>query len=245
MRSPVAGAMFDPSKSSFKQKQVMKIAYWSGLVGLVLLAAGCAYYHPGYQPRTDADRALENNIRIELSRYGELGADAQNIQVAARDGSVTLAGPVRSEKNREMIDTLVRNTSGVVAVNDQMTIGYSPTGAVPGPQYPPAPVYTTIPPGVNPPPVVVPGPAAVPGQYPDQRVRPATADDTTLANRIVSQMRYDTVPAEWLQNVTITVTGGNVYVQGWVPSEDQHHAIIDSLQHCRGVVAIYDQTQVR
>ena len=79
----------------------MKIAYSLRLVGSLFLAAGCATTGPTEgQARASADRALENNIRVELSRYGDLGADAPNIQIVARDGSVTLAGPVRSEKHR-------------------------------------------------------------------------------------------------------------------------------------------------
>ena len=225
----------------------MKITYLFGLIGSVCLVAGCASPGPtSGQARAEADRALENHIRAELSHYGDLGADSPNIQIVARDGTVTLAGPVRSEKNREMMDSLVRNTAGVNAVNDQLLVTYAPTGIESPTQYPPAPVYTTIPAGVNPPsPVVVPGPAAIPGEYPNPRIRATTSADEPLAHRIVNQLRYDTVPPEWLQGVTVSVTGGNVYLQGLVDNEDQHHAIIASVQHCRGVVAIYDQTQLR
>ncbi|HWY75212.1 MAG TPA: BON domain-containing protein [Verrucomicrobiae bacterium] len=224
----------------------MRFTCLLGLAGSVFLAAGCATTGPTQgQARAAADRSLENNIRNELSRYGELGEDAPNIQIVARDGSVTLAGPVRNEKHREMIDTLVRNTGGVAAVNDQLLVTYPPTGVEAPSPYAPASVYTTIPPGATPPPVVVPGPAAIPGEYPNSRIRPLASTDKPLVHRIVDQLRDDTIPPEWLQSVTVSVTDGNVYMQGYVDNEQEHRTIVAAIQRCRGVVAIYDQTQLR
>jgi osmotically-inducible protein OsmY len=179
-----------------------------------------------------------------LDRYGDLAAAEPGLSVSARDGTVTLSGPVQSEKDREMIDTLARNTAGVVAVNDQLRVMYPPTGVAS--PYGAAPVYMSPPPeGYPPAPVISTGPAAVPGEYPNRRVRATTAADEPLAHRMVDQLSYDTVPAEWCQNVTISITGGKVYLQGTVDNEEQHHAIVSSAQHCRNVTAVYDQLRVR
>jgi osmotically-inducible protein OsmY len=107
----------------------------------LLLVAGCAepgtpptYYgetpvHGRISAQAAADRSLESRIRSDLGRYGELGTVAPNVGVSARQGYVTLTGTVPAEKDRQMIDACVRNTAGVVTVNDQLQVGYSPTGA--------------------------------------------------------------------------------------------------------------------
>jgi osmotically-inducible protein OsmY len=208
----------------------------------VILAAGCA--STGDHARRQADHQLEIGIRSEMDRYGELAAEEPALDIQAQDGVVTLKGSVHTEKDREMIDTMVRNTGGVVAVNDEIRVLYPPTGAASG--YVPAPVYTALPPGVTvPAPVIITGPAAVPGEYPNSRVHAATQNDQALASRLVSQLGYDTVPAEWCQNVTITASAGNVFLTGYVDNEKEHHAIVSSMQHCPGVTAVYDQLQVR
>jgi len=219
----------------------MKIACLAGIVACVLLATGCASPGPNSgQARAAADRALENKIREELGHYGELQADAPNIHIVARDGLVTLAGPVRTDKSRAMLVTMVRHTSGVTGVSDQLLVIYPATGMPTPPPFNPAPVYRTIPPGVTPPAVVVvPGPATVPN------VLPGTPADQSLAQRIIIQLQGDNIPSEWLQGVTISVAGGSVYLQGFVGSEQARGAIVASLQHCRGVGAVYDQTQLR
>jgi osmotically-inducible protein OsmY len=219
----------------------MKITCLFGVVSSMLMVAGCATSNGS---RAAADRALEASMRSELDRYGDLAATEPSLSICARDGTVTLSGPVRTEKDREMIDTLARNTGGVMAVNDQLQVLYPPTGVAS--PYGAAPVYMSPPPeGYPPAPVIATGPAAVPGEYPSPRIRATTAADEPLAHRMIDQLSYDTVPAEWCQNVTISITGGRVYLQGTVGNEEQHHAIVSSAQHCRGVTAVYDHLQLR
>lgn len=220
----------------------MKITMALAITTSMLLVGGCASTS-NERARRAADRALEDRIRTEMDRYGDLAATQPTLGIRARDGTVTLTGAARTERDREMIDSLVRNTAGVEAVNDQLRVIYAPTGLV---SAPPAPVYTTIPSEISPPaPVVVPGPAAVPGEYPNPRVRAAHESDRPLAHRLVDQLAYDTVPPEWCQRVTITAAGGDVFLQGAVDNEEAHHAILSSAQHCQGVTAVYDQIEVR
>src|SRR5690348_6383265 len=95
-------------------------------VSTLVLAAGCsspygpkAYNYNTYPTYTsptlsqsEMDRALEASVRSQLNRYGDLSAAASNIQVAAQNGTVTLAGSVPSERDRQMMEVITRNTSG-------------------------------------------------------------------------------------------------------------------------------------
>jgi osmotically-inducible protein OsmY len=127
------------------------------LIGTIsLLLAGCATHYvtpsgevitvpPGHNP---ADVALENSLRTQLDNYGQLGASTSNVQISSHDGTVTLKGTIPNEKDRQMVDALVRNTSGVVALNDDMQVAYPPTGF--GPRvYPATPAYPTPAPIIN------------------------------------------------------------------------------------------------
>src|SRR5690242_13939740 len=113
----------------------MKIVSSLGLIIPLLFAAGCSYEqrHAGYTGgsygevvsvpnETAADRALADAVRQQFNRYGELAPLQPNIQVHARDGRVTLTGTVPSQQQRKMIDAMVENTSGVVALNDQLAV---------------------------------------------------------------------------------------------------------------------------
>src|ERR1051325_5503031 len=227
----------------------MRIAALSSIIGLILLGAGCeterqhTYVTPSGQvvssgpSRASEDRALEQDLRSQLRQYGDLAADEPNIQIHASNGTVTMTGPVRSEREKAMIDAMVRSSSGVVAVNDELQVAYPPTGAVaPYPQ--PAPVYTTPP---SPPaPVITETPARTisPEVYPNLRLIASTRSDESVANGIVSRLRDNNVRADWLEHVSITVSDGNAYVVGTVDNSEQERAIIASVQRVPGVRAV-------
>jgi osmotically-inducible protein OsmY len=222
----------------------MRIAGKFAVISFTLLLAGCAYHRPpvvyttpggqvistGPDARVAADRALETSLRAELNRYGDLANANPDLQVSANNGYVTLSGSVRNEKDRQMIDTLVRNTPGVTSVSDQLQVVYPPTGVVTPPPPYTAPVY--------PPPVVT-----TPSWPP--RIEATTVGDEALASRIRDQLRLNGVSSDWLQNVTIRVSDGAAYVQGYVASQQQREAIDTAVQHVTGVTAVYDQLQLR
>ncbi len=223
----------------------MKIEVVAGLLASVLLMAGCAYHRPpvvyttpGGQvisaapdPRTAADRALETSLRAELNRYGDLAAVNHDMLISANNGTVTLTGPVRSERDRQMIDSLVRNTPGVSSVNDQLQVTYPPTGIVTSPPYSPPPAGYPAP--------VVTAPTPLP------RIEAARVSDEPLAHRIGDELRAESVPSYWLQNVTIRVSNGAAYLQGSVPTQQEREAIDAAIQRVRGVTAVYDQLELR
>lgn len=207
-----------------------------------LLVAACAYRRPpvvyttpngqvisaAADARTAADRALETSLRAELNQYGDLATVNRDLRIYARNGAVTLTGPVRSERDRQMIATLARNTPGVLSVNDQIQVVYPPTGAVTPSS--PAPVYV---------PPVTSTPASLP------RIEAAGVADEVLARHIGDQLRTEPLPVGWMDNVTIRVSNGAAYVQGYVATQQQREAIDAAIQRVRGVTAVYDQMQVR
>jgi len=222
----------------------MRIAAKVGVICSTLILGGCATRAPvaytnsqgqvisvSRDPHAAADRALETNLRTELGRYGDLSAGNPNLQVNANSGTVTISGPVRSERDRQMITTLARNTPGVSNVNDEMQVLYPPTGPVTAP-----PPYATTPTPV----LTAPSPAWVP------RIEAATVADQTVATRISEELRVAPgIAPDSLQNVTIRVSNGAAYVQGWVVNQQQREAIDAAVQRVRGVTAVYDQLQFR
>src|ERR1051325_3361923 len=102
----------------------------------VLFAAGCAYQQPDgmysynttwhgseaiTRPRVSAaDRSLQDSVRYQINQYGQLASVSPNVQITCRDGAVTLSGSVPSERDKEMMEACVRNTSGVLSVDDRL-----------------------------------------------------------------------------------------------------------------------------
>jgi osmotically-inducible protein OsmY len=70
------------------------------------------------------DRALESQVH-QAFRSANLGPAAERINVSAHNGTVTLTGSVTWDQERQTIDTLVRNTPGVVSVTDRLQVSAS------------------------------------------------------------------------------------------------------------------------
>ncbi len=222
----------------------MKIAISLGLSSLLL--AGCAYHEPvGYSSegtqvisgRTASnDRALESALRTQMNNYGDLASLSPNVQFYAQNGTVTITGTVPSQREKDMIDAMVRNTGGVAYVNDQLQVGPPPTAVY----APPAPVYP------QPAPVVAgQAPAIILGGNGGARIIGTTAPDEGVARALADKLRWAAQPPNALQNVTVTVNGGVVTVQGVIGSEQLHQDIINAVRNTQGVTAVYDQLVVR
>lgn len=194
----------------------------------------------------DADEGLEGTLRSTLNE--------RHVHVHVNHGVVTLDGEVRTEADRQRIDSLVRNTSGVVALKDKLHVTFpSPGGyganpaAIPVPVVPATiPVYSAPLPPVTTGPTVMtaPVPVVIP-DYPKLKVQAWTSDDQPEASRIASQLRADAVPTGEMENVTITVRQGNVSLQGTVDTHTERDALIAAVQRAGGATAIYDQLQIR
>lgn len=187
--------------------------------------------------RHDADKALETNLRATL--------DQRHVHVHVHDGIVTLEGRVRTDTDRQSIESMVRTTPGVAAVKDQLKVALPEPGVVAAPVRSTIPVYTTPPPEViAPAPVVTtPAPVVIP-DYPRLKVQAYTENDLPLARQIARQMSVDAVPTAGLEHVNITVREGTVTLKGQVESHEDRDALIDAIQDAGGMRAIYDQLQV-
>ena len=98
----------------------------------ILLAAGCA--------RKPDDTALVTNIKSQMFSDSQL--KEASLQVASKDGQVTLSGVVPSDAARYEAYKIASQTPGVSKVNDQMTvqgaqISEAQPAAVPSPATPP------------------------------------------------------------------------------------------------------------
>src|SRR5256885_4662540 len=144
------------NQSDFRMRKgslFMKIFAFFGPVASLVLAAGCATNHPTAYTSTpvyggdvissgpygatmvvpgapksqiEADRELESNLRTQLNRYGDLATTTPDVHIYSQSGTVTLTGNVPSQRERDMIESLVRNQPGVLALNDQLQVGYTP-----------------------------------------------------------------------------------------------------------------------
>jgi len=239
----------------------MTIARNLAVLSAVLLAAGCAdettrstYRTYGYTEgpahageivstrrynQEAADRSLEGSLREQLNRYGDLAATTPNVQITARSGAVTLTGAVASERERQMVEACVKNSSGVVSVNDQLRVGYAPTGTsgqtttIYEPP-PTVPVVTTTP---------APGPSYV--QTINPEIVATTDTDNDLAQRVADSIRADPVLPTLAPSVSVYVSGGRVVLRGTVENHKQRRAIANAVKRTPGVIDVRDELKVR
>ncbi len=210
----------------------MKTASVFTILASLLFAAGCAT--PGVH---EADRGLEGTLRSEINE--------RHVHVDVHHGIVTLEGHVRTAADRDRIEALVRNTSGVVAVKDELRVTFPSPGVYGAYPTTTIPVYPGELPAPTPPvAVLTPPPARVIPEYPKVRVQATTDADQIEADRIVAQLRAAALPLAAEDTVTITVRNGNVSLGGVVQTPEEHGALIEALQHTGGIKAIYDALTV-
>jgi hypothetical protein len=185
----------------------------------------------------DLDRGLESSLRAAVHD--------RHVHVHVHNGIVDIDGRVQTEADRARIESLVRQTPGVVAVKDELhVILPSPGAAVSVPLA--VPVYTAPAPVVvasttivsRPPPLIIP-------EYPRLTIQPGSGEDQSIAVRIARQLQVDGLPVSIVDNVTATVQGGIASVTGAVETQADHLALLTALERAGGVRAIYDQVRVR
>lgn len=121
-----------------RQRSAISIA-----VLAAVLAAGCA--------KKPDDGAIVTNIKSQM--FSSALLKSSDLRVTSTKGEVTLTGTVGSDASRLEAYKLAMQASGVVKVNDQMTVESAQT------------------PGVQPPPMPAspPAPAAIPSRKPDKK----------------------------------------------------------------------------
>jgi CBS domain-containing protein len=68
-----------------------------------------------------SDRELVADIRAVVELQKELGGDRSPIQIAVREGEVTISGAVRRQSQAEVLARTVRSVPGVVDVSSELT----------------------------------------------------------------------------------------------------------------------------
>lgn len=74
------------------------------------------------QKENATDRDLAQKIRQSLMDDASLSAYAHNVKVVSQGGEVTLKGPVRSEQEKQSIETKAKAIAGSAHVINEMTV---------------------------------------------------------------------------------------------------------------------------
>ena len=77
---------------------------------------------PGDQSESEADRTITQNIRKALTGDDSLSTNAKNVKIITNDGTVTLRGPVKSEKEKADIEAKAKQVAGVKQVDNQLEV---------------------------------------------------------------------------------------------------------------------------
>jgi osmotically-inducible protein OsmY len=77
---------------------------------------------PGDQSENDADRTITQKIRQAITADDSLSTNAKNVKIITNDGTVTLRGPVKSEKEKSDIEAKAKQVAGVKRVDNQIEV---------------------------------------------------------------------------------------------------------------------------
>lgn len=74
------------------------------------------------QSNSESDVKLAAAVRRSLTKDSSLSVSAHNVKVIARNGAVTLRGPVKSEDERARVESNVRSVEGVSEVTNELEV---------------------------------------------------------------------------------------------------------------------------
>lgn len=134
------------------------------IVFLVIAVLGCIT--AGCGKNGVNDKALVTGIQAKL--YGDAVTKPANVNVAAKNGVVTLSGDVPSSDVELEAMKIANATAGVRSVNDQMKINPSPSGNLPSADATPPPPPDSSAPGIPAQPVPSPAATSTPTSSPLQ-----------------------------------------------------------------------------
>lgn len=69
-----------------------------------------------------SDLKITQSIRRALIRDKSLSVDAHNVTIITKEGKVTLKGPVKSDAEKQTVETAATNVAGAGNVVDQLRI---------------------------------------------------------------------------------------------------------------------------
>jgi len=76
---------------------------------------------PGDQGNSEADREITRRIRRAINKESQLSTTAKNIKIITADGKVTLRGPVKTDAERKLVDSIVQQ-QGVASFDNQLEV---------------------------------------------------------------------------------------------------------------------------
>jgi osmotically-inducible protein OsmY len=76
----------------------------------------------GDQSENEADRTITQNIRRAVTADDSLSTNAKNVKIITNNGTVTLRGPVKSEKEKAEIEAKAKQVIGVKSVDNQLEV---------------------------------------------------------------------------------------------------------------------------
>jgi len=76
----------------------------------------------GDQAENEADRTISRNIRQAIGKDDSVSTNGKNAKIITVDGTVTLRGPVKSEKEKTNIGAKAQQIAGVKSVDNQLEI---------------------------------------------------------------------------------------------------------------------------
>lgn len=71
---------------------------------------------------TEADRVLAQRVQNTLRQDAAVASAAQNVQIHAKNGEITLHGSVSSQQEKVALETKTQQVTGVSRVNNQLTV---------------------------------------------------------------------------------------------------------------------------
>lgn len=74
------------------------------------------------QSNSQSDRELSQHVRQALMQDKSLSTYAHNVKIIARNGQVTLKGPVRSDDEKQAIEAKAAEVAGKDNVVDELTV---------------------------------------------------------------------------------------------------------------------------
>ena len=110
------------SKNRSEDKQVSQTAVEADNSGRNVRDRNDQTKTPGDQSENEADRTITQNIRQVITADDSLSTNAKNVKIITNDGTVTLRGPVKSEKEKAEIEAIAKQVAGVKRVDNQLEI---------------------------------------------------------------------------------------------------------------------------
>jgi hyperosmotically inducible protein len=74
------------------------------------------------QAENEADRTISQSIRAAITADDSLSTNGKNVKIITSDGTVTLRGPVKSDKEKAEIEAKAKQIAGVKKVDNQLEI---------------------------------------------------------------------------------------------------------------------------